>query len=180
MQRLGSDILHAIPKLIALALIVALTVTILRFVSRIFALLATGGISLRNFEPEWAVPTARLVRLGVVVLAMIMAYPAYSRLFVGCLQGDVDLRGHRLLAGVGVVCQEPDRRCNSMIYRHAFHAVGDRVENRPGVTRDRQALSPLQDTHIRTLMNGPGDAAERAGAREPRTDFTPDWRRTTG
>ena len=125
LQRLGLDILHAIPKLIALALIVALTVTILRFVSRIFALLATGGISSRNFEPEWAVPTARLVRLGVVVLAMIMAYPYIPGSSSDAFKAMSIFAGIVFWLGSGWVSNL--MAGYSMIYRRAFR-VGDRVE----------------------------------------------------
>ena len=149
LQRLGLDILRAIPKLIALAIIIALTVTILRFVSRFFALVATGSLTLRNFEPEWAVPTARLVRLGVVVLALIMAYPYIPGSSSDAFKAISIFAGIVFSLGSGSVVSNLIAGY-SMIYRRAFR-VGDRVEI-AGVTGIVEALS-LQDTHIRTLTN---------------------------
>ena len=149
LRRLGLDILHAVPNLIALAVIIAVTVSILRVVARFFALVGAGSISLGSFEPEWAVPTERLVRLGVIVLAVIMAYPyipgSSSEAFkaISIFAGILFSLGSgswvaNLIAGY------------SMIYRRAFR-VGDRVEI-AGITGTVEELS-LQDTHIRTLMN---------------------------
>ena len=149
LRRLGLDILHAVPNLIALAVIIAVTVSILRVVARFFALVGAGSISLGSFEPEWAVPTERLVRLGVIVLAVIMAYPyipgSSSEAFkaISIFAGILFSLGSgswvaNLIAGY------------SMIYRRAFR-VGDRVEI-AGITGTVEELS-LQDTYIRTLMN---------------------------
>ena len=73
--RLAGGLVAAIPQLIALAVVVALTVAALTICARFFALVAAGTLRLSGFDPEWAVPTQRLVRLAIILATAIMAYP---------------------------------------------------------------------------------------------------------
>ena len=161
--RLAGGLVAAIPQLIALALVVVLTVAALRICARFFALVGAGSISLGSFEPEWAVPTARLVRLGVIVLAVIMAYPyvpgSSSEAFkaISIFAGILFSLGSgswvaNLIAGY------------SMIYRRAFR-VGDRVEiaGITGTVEEAGCRIRHQDPDERA-----GDAAQRARPFEPR------------
>ena len=149
LRRLGLDILHAVPDLIVLAVIIAVTVSILRVVARFFALVGAGSISLGSFEPEWAAPTERLVRVGVILLAVIMAYPYIPGSSSEAFKAISIFAGILFSLGSGSLVADLIAGY-SMIYRRAFR-VGDRVEI-AGITGTVEELS-LQDTYIRTLMN---------------------------
>ena len=109
-------------------------------------------------------PTARLVRLGVIVLAVIMAYPyipgSSSEAFkaISIFAGILFSLGSgswvaNLIAGY------------SMIYRRAFR-VGDRVEI-AGITGTVEELGAAGYAH-QDPDERAGDAAQRARPFEPR------------
>jgi hypothetical protein len=56
-RHIASGIAAAIPDLIALAVVAALTIAALRIAGRFFTMVGAGTLPLRNFDPEWAVPT---------------------------------------------------------------------------------------------------------------------------
>ena len=148
-RRIGSGMVAALPDLIAVAMIVALTYWVLRVSGRFFDMVARGRLRLRNFEPEWALPTGRLVRVMIVLFGAIVAYPyipgSSSEAFkaIGIFAGVMFSLGAtsivaNLIAG------------HSLIYRRAFR-VGDRIEV-AGVLGDVEELT-VQATYIRTLKN---------------------------
>jgi small-conductance mechanosensitive channel len=139
----------ATPSLLTLALIVALTVAALRVLTRFFGMVATGRLKLPNFEPEWAAPTERIVRVLVILFAAIMAYPyvpgSSSEAFraVGIFAGLV-----LSLGATSVVANMVAG--HTLIYRRAFR-VGDRISV-ADVLGDVEAVS-AQATYLRTLKN---------------------------
>ena len=147
--RLAGGLVAAIPQLIALALVVVLTVAALRICARFFALVAAGTLRLSGFDPEWAVPTQRLVRLAIILAGAIMAYPyvpgSSTEAFkaIGLFAGVVFSLGASSIVANLVAGQ-------SLIYRRAFR-VGDRVSIAE-VTGDVEELS-AQATFIRTSKN---------------------------
>ena len=96
--RLAGGLVAAIPQLIALALVVVLTVAALRICARFFALVAAGTLRLSEYDPEWAVPTQRLVRLAIILAGAIMAYPYVPGSSDRGLPGDRPLRRRGVLA----------------------------------------------------------------------------------
>lgn len=147
--RLVEGVLAAIPNLLVLILIIALTVQTVRLVTRLFTAIAVGRLVFRGFDREWAMPTARIARAAVLLLGLIMAYPyipgssseAFKAIsiFVGVV---LSLGATSMIANVVAG--------NSLIYRRAFR-VGDRVEI-AGVLGDVEELT-AQATYIRTLKN---------------------------
>jgi small-conductance mechanosensitive channel len=139
----------ATPSLLTLALIVAATVAVLRIVTRFFGMIATRRLQMPNFEPEWAAPTERIVRVLIILFAAIMAYPyvpgSSSEAFraVGIFAGLV-----LSLGATSVVANMVAG--HTLIYRRAFR-VGDRIAV-ADVVGDVEAVS-AQATYLRTLKN---------------------------
>ncbi len=74
-ERLGESLVKAIPKLMVLLLIVWATVLALRWLTVLFRGLGSQTIRLNGFDPDWAAPTMKLLRMGLVAFAVVMAYP---------------------------------------------------------------------------------------------------------
>jgi len=149
LRTLGMGFLKAVPKLIFLLVIYLITRYLLKLVRLFFASIADGSVVLPEFEADWAWPTYRLVRLMLLGLALIVAYPyipgseteAFKGLsiFVGIIfsLGSSSLIGN-LIAGY------------SMTYRRAFR-VGDRVKIGEHLGDVEQMR--LLVTHLRTPKN---------------------------
>jgi small-conductance mechanosensitive channel len=149
LKTLGLGFVGMIPNLVFLAILVAVTRYTLKIIKILFDGLATGAVSLSGFEAEWAAPTYRLVRLLVVALAAVVAYPyipgsesgAFKgiSLFMGIIfsLGSSSLIGN-IIAGY------------SMTYRRAFK-LGDRVKI--GQHVGEVTVMRLLVTHLRTPKN---------------------------
>jgi len=149
LRTLGLGFLKAVPKLIFLLVIYLITRYLLKLVRLFFASVDDGSVVLPEFEADWAWPTYRLVRLLLLGLALIVAYPyipgseteAFKGLsiFVGIIfsLGSSSLIGN-LIAGY------------SMTYRRAFR-IGDRVKIGEHLGDVEQMR--LLVTHLRTPKN---------------------------
>jgi small-conductance mechanosensitive channel len=147
--RLGNGILYAIPDLLVLAVIVALIAFVVRVIDRLFAAVETGRLRLPNFEREWARPTGRLVRVAVILLGLVMAYPYIPGSSSQAFQAISLFAGIMLSLGASSLIANA-LAGNSLIYRRAFR-IGDRVEI-AGVVGDVENLT-AQATYIRTPKN---------------------------
>jgi small-conductance mechanosensitive channel len=138
-----------IPNFAFLAILVLITRYALRIMRLFFDGVAAGTVTLKGFDPEWALPTYRLVRLLAVAFAVVVAYPQIPgsgsdafkgvSLFIGIIfsLGSSSLIGN-FIAGY------------SMTYRRAFK-IGDRVMigEHVGVVEKMRLLV----THLRTPKN---------------------------
>ena len=123
---LGRAFVDYIPKLIFLVIIFFVTKYLLQLIKLFFSGIERGGITIKDFNPEWAISTYKIVRVFVLAFALVIAYPyipgsdsvAFKgvSVFVGVLfsLGSSSFIGN-LIAGY------------SMIYRGAFK-IGDRIE----------------------------------------------------
>jgi small-conductance mechanosensitive channel len=123
---LGKAIIAYIPKLIFLIIIYFITKYLLQLIRLFFSGIEQGAITIKDFNPEWAISTYKIVRILVLALALVIAYPyipgsdsvAFKGIsvFIGVIfsLGSSSFIGN-LIAGY------------SMIYRGAFK-VGDRIE----------------------------------------------------
>jgi len=138
-----------IPSLVFLAILFVVTRYLLKLVRLFFENVTTGSVKLQNFDPEWALPTYRLVRVLIIAFALVVAYPyipgsetdAFKgiSLFIGVIfsLGSSSLIGN-LIAGY------------SMTYRRAFK-IGDRVK--VGEHRGEVIEMRLLATHLRSPKN---------------------------
>jgi small-conductance mechanosensitive channel len=148
-KSLGNSFLNYIPKFIFLLVIYFFTKYVLQLVRLFFAGIDEGGISIKDFKPEWAIATFRIVKIFIIAFAVIVAYPyipgsdsvAFKgvSVFVGVLfsLGSSSFIGN-IIAGY------------SMIYRGAFKK-GDRIEvdNQIGIVEEQR----LMITRLRSLKN---------------------------
>ncbi len=149
LRTMALGLIGLVPNLVFLAILVLVTRYLLKLIRLFFEGVAGGTVTLKEFDPEWAWPTYRLVRLLVIAFAAVVAYPyipgsgseAFKgvSLFIGIIfsLGSSSLIGN-LIAGY------------SMTYRRAFR-LGDLVkigEHVGDVERMR-----LLVTHLRTLKN---------------------------
>ncbi len=145
----GLAILHFIPNLIFLVILALVVRVALRILRLFFDAVEGGNVKLTAFEPEWSLPTYKLIRLGVIAFALIIAYPYIPG------SDSAAFKGVSLLAGVLLSIGSSSAIANiiagyMITYRRAFK-VGDRVQI--GDTLGDVMEMRLQVTHLRTLKN---------------------------
>jgi len=123
---LADGAISTFPKLVFLAIFVLVTRYLLKIVRLFFDAVGAGTVTLGTFAPEWAAPTYKLVRMLVVALAVVVAYP-----YVPGAQTDA-FKGVSLFIGVVFSLGSSSFIGNviagySMTYRQTFR-VGDIVK----------------------------------------------------
>jgi len=149
LRTMGATVLRAIPGLIFIAILVALTRLLLKIVRLFFAGVAEGRVRLANFDSDWAWPTYRIVKLAVIAFTVVVAYP-----YIPGSESEA-FKGMSVFLGVLFSLGSTSLIANmvagyTMVYRRAFK-VGDRVrigEHIGDVTAMR-----LQATSLRSLKN---------------------------
>lgn len=77
-SQLGSltkSTLDYLPNLLVVAVIAMVTYYVARVIRRIFKQIGKGELKIRGFYPDWAEPTEKLIRMLVIVLALVVAFP---------------------------------------------------------------------------------------------------------
>ena len=146
---IGRGILAALPGLLFIAVAWVFTRFLLRTIRAFFEAVERGTAQLRGFEPEWARPTYRLVRAGVVLLFLVMIFP-----YIPGSSTDA-FKGVTLFLGVVVSLGSTSFISNiiagyTMTYRRAFR-IGDRI--RVGDEIGDVEETRLMVTHLRTTKN---------------------------
>lgn len=149
LQRMGTGFVESLPKLLFLVVLYYVVRALLRMLHTFFERVRRGWIRLEKFDPDWAMPTYRIIRVVVVAFALVVAYPyipgSDSEAFkgVGLFMGVVLSIGStsfiaNMIAGY------------SLTYRGAYR-VGDlvRIGEHTGKVEDVRAMS----TTIRSLKN---------------------------
>src|SRR5262249_15169057 len=72
---MGWGLVGAIPDVVFLVILFFITRYLLKVVYMFFAAVGRGEVALSGFEREWADPTYKLVRVAIVALALVVAYP---------------------------------------------------------------------------------------------------------
>ncbi len=75
LSSLSQSGLDYLPNLIVLSVIALVVYYLLRLIRLIFGEVAKGELKIQGFYPDWAEPTEKLVRVLVLVLALIVAFP---------------------------------------------------------------------------------------------------------
>lgn len=138
-----------VPNLIFL-LILALTMRIiLKGLTLVTQGVEQGSIRFSNFDPEWAQPTYKVVRILVIAFAIVVAFPYIPG------SGSEAFKGVSLFLGVMVSLGSSSLIGNiiagyTMIYRRAFK-IGDRIQvgEHTGIVIERR----LMVTRLRTVKN---------------------------
>jgi len=138
-----------IPNLIFLIVLYIFTRWALNLIRLFFEGVQRGEVELAGFEPDWAVPTFKLVRMAVVVFAIVVAYP-----YIPGSESDA-FKGISLFLGLVFSLGSSSAISNiiagyTMTYRRLFRE-GDRV--RIGDVVGKVSQVRLQVTHVRTPKN---------------------------
>lgn len=146
---LWDGLLSVLPNLFYLAAIALAAKGLLKLVRVIFNGLRSGAIHVHGFDPEWADSTYSLVRVLVVALAVVAAYPYIPG------SGSPAFQGIGLLLGVLVSFSSTGTMTNAiagtiLTYTGAFRA-GDRVKI--GDALGDVVARSLLATHVRTDKN---------------------------
>lgn len=149
LQTIGAGFVDIIPNIVFLAIFALVTRYALRIIRLFFDAVADERISLKGFEPDWGLPTYRLVRIIVIAFAAVVAYPHIPGSQSGAF------KGISLFAGVLFSLGSSSLIGNviagySMTYRRAFK-LGDRVKI--GEQMGDVELVRLLVTHLRTVKN---------------------------
>ena len=75
LSSLGESALEYLPNLMVIAVIVFIGSQLLRLINVVFSEVGKGNIKIIGFYPDWAEPTAKLIRILVVVLLLVIIFP---------------------------------------------------------------------------------------------------------
>jgi small-conductance mechanosensitive channel len=149
LRTIGSAVWATIPGLIVLAIIILITLYILKLMRLFFNEVEKGIIVLKGFYPEWAKPTYRICRLLVIAFAAVVAFPYIPG------SGSSAFKGISIFFGVLFSLGSTSFVANilggySITYRRVFR-VGDRVKiaDFVGDVVDMR----LSVTHLKTIKN---------------------------
>ena len=140
---------RAIPDLISVVVILALSVMLMRASNAWFRALELGDLRLSWFYPEWARPTARLVGIGILLLGVVLAYPYIPGADSKAFQGAGLFVG--VLAALGSSAVAANLIGGLMLTYTRAYQEGDRVNinGTVGIVHD----SALLVTRLRTPRN---------------------------
>jgi len=114
-----------VPNVLFLVILVLVARLLLKGLKIFWDAVARGTVQLAGFDPDWALPTYRLLRILAVALLVVIAYPYFPG------SGSAAFKGVSILLGVMVSLGSSSLVGNvvagySMVYRRTFK-VGDRV-----------------------------------------------------
>ena len=146
---MGWGLVNTTPDLVFLVILFFVTRYALKVVNLFFAAVGRGEVTLSGFEQEWADPTYKLLRIAIVALALVVAYPYIPG------SGSDAFKGISIFLGIVFSLGSSSTVANviagyTMTYRRAFR-LGDRVKI-GDVTGDVTEMR-LQATHLRTIKN---------------------------
>ena len=146
---IGQSIIDYLPNLFFLVILIGLLRLILKLTRTFFSEIDRGNISIPGFYVDWAWPTYRIVRVIVVIIGAVVAYPYIPG------SGSEAFKGITLLLGVLLSLGSTSLIANiiagyTMTYRRAFK-VGDlvRIEENLGEVTEIKMLV----TRMRSLKN---------------------------
>ena len=146
---IGQELIDYLPNLFFLVILVALLKLILKLTRTFFSEVDRGNIFIPGFYTDWAWPTYRIVRIIVVIIGAVVAYPYIPG------SGSEAFKGITLLLGVLLSLGSTSLIANilagyTMTYRRAF-TVGDlvRIDGNLGEITEIRLLV----TRMRSLKN---------------------------
>jgi small-conductance mechanosensitive channel len=149
LKTVGISIWEKIPGLFVLAVIVLITLYILKLMRLFFVEIEKGTITLKGFYPEWARPTFNICRLLVIAFAAVMAFPYIPG------SNSIAFKGVSIFIGVLFSLGSTSFIANilagySLTYRRVFR-VGDRVKIADFIGDVVEMR--LNVTHLKTTKN---------------------------
>ena len=138
-----------IPDLVFLVVVFLITRYGLKLARGVFTAIDNKRLQIKGFEAEWGWPTYRLVRIGIIIFALVIAYPFIPGSDSAAFKGISVLLGVLLSLGSTSVISNVIAGY-TMTYRRAFR-IGDRVKigDTVGDVMEMRVLV----THLRTPKN---------------------------
>jgi small-conductance mechanosensitive channel len=75
LESLGESALNYLPNLMVVVVIALAATYLIRLLRLVFGEIRKGNLKIRGFYPDWAEPTEKLIRILVLCLAVIVAFP---------------------------------------------------------------------------------------------------------
>ena len=149
LQVMASGFVARIPSLVFLVVLYFVVRVILRLIRMFFDAIGDGTVKLARFDRDWADPTYKIVRLGVIAFALVVAYPYIPG------SGSAAFSGISVFIGVLFSLGSSSAISNVIAgymlrYRRALK-VGERVKI--GDAFGDVIDTGLQATHIRSVKN---------------------------
>jgi len=126
LKSIGQGFINYLPSLIFLIIIYLITQYFVRLIRLFFNSIDTGGIVIQNFDPEWAMPTFKIVKFFMIVFAVVVAFPYIPGSSSGAFQGISVFLGVLFSLGSSSFISNVVAGY-SMTYRRAFKK-GDRIQ----------------------------------------------------
>lgn len=149
LSSLAMGLVTSIPNIFFLIVLFIVIRYLLKLIKLFFSGVNQGTISFANFEPEWALPTYKIVWLLIIVLAIVIAYP-----YIPGSDSDA-FKGISVILGIMFSIGSSSFISNiiagySLIYRRAFK-IGDviKINEVFGVVVDMK----LNVTRLRSVKN---------------------------
>jgi small-conductance mechanosensitive channel len=142
-------LVNSLPNVVFLVILFFVTRYILKVLRLLFVSIQQGSIKFTSFDPEWAFPTYRLVRILVIAFALVVAYPYIPGSSSEAFKGISLFMGVIFSLGSSSVISNVVAGY-TMTYRRAFK-VGDRikVDDMLGDVAEIRLLV----THLRSIKN---------------------------
>lgn len=142
-------VIDFIPDFLFLVVLFLITRYGLKLARGVFAAIDDNRLQIKGFETDWAWPTYRIVRMGIIVFALVIAYPFIPGSDSAAFKGVSVLLGVLFSLGSTSVISNVIAGY-TMTYRRAFR-IGDRVKI--GDTVGDVAEMRILVTHVRTPKN---------------------------
>jgi small-conductance mechanosensitive channel len=146
---LGLSFVEALPNLAFLAVLFFVVRYVLKLGRMFFLAIEHGSLHFEGFDPEWSVPTYKMLRIFIVAFAVVIAYPYIPGSDSAAFKGVSVLLGVIFSLGSSSVIGNIIAGY-TMTYRRAFR-VGDRI--RVGDAVGDVADSTVLVTTLRTPKN---------------------------
>lgn len=146
---MATGLLGYVPKLIFLVLLFLAVRYVLKLFALFFEAVGAGRVPLRSFDADWAQPTYHIVRILMILLALVIAYPYLPG------SGSAAFQGLSIFAGLMLSLGASSAMASliagyTVTYRRAFR-VGDRIT--VGDLTGEVCEVRLMVTHLRTAKN---------------------------
>ena len=144
-----SAVIDFIPDLLFLIVLFIITRYELKLARGVFTAIDNKRLKIKGFESDWAWPTYRLVRMGIIIFSLVIAYPFIPGSESAAFKGVSVLLGVLFSLGSTSVISNVIAGY-TMTYRRAFR-IGDRVKI-GGTVGDVTEMRVLV-THLTTPKN---------------------------
>jgi len=126
LETFGLGLVKMLPSLIFLLIIFLFTKYIIKLIRLFFNGLEIGEITIKDFDPDWAMPTFKIVKLLIIIFALVIAYPYIPGSSSSAFQGISVFLGVLFSLGSSSFIANIIAGY-SMTYRRAFKK-GDRIQ----------------------------------------------------